>query len=525
MGSDLSRGNNSRPGGDGPPRFVSWAAVSSLPQVEKISLSDQLATNRQHAERWGGVIVEELIVPGESRSIVLFEDAARRMPAYARLRELIATRSFDVLVYLDRSRLGRKASLSMAVVELCAEAGIACYETSAPPSDLAAPGHGIDSQLVGAIKSVMAQDEITKFVKRSRSGKRGRVLSGKHVSVPPFGYMRVYDQAGVVHVVPDPDAAPAVKLFYELYLERGMAVEAIGRELSARGYVSRRGKTHWIQSTLRQMLVNRWVYAGYTGFGHVAHRKRSGDGSSPDNPGEGVTWAKAEWEPLITEDMARRAEEEMARRYRAPRAVSAVHRMSLVGVCDVCGATMVSNDSRYRRASGRKLGYVCKKRCRGGWVREIVMVDAIRSAIHALRDEAIFEAHMIETPGRVTAMQERLDRDSAALEAVRQQRKTLTLTYTRGTISQEEYEALMDELAAQLQTLERSVGELTHELAATDTAEDRRVALEELRDQGERYLDHPDLAVANRWLRGRFRLYIAANAVAAVEILPRPGLV
>src|SRR5690606_23048770 len=114
-------------------RFVSWAAVSSLPQTKKVSLEDQLRTNREHIARYGGQLVAELVVPGKSRSIVLFEDACRRIEAYARLRELIDARAFDVLIYLDRSRLGRKASLSMAIVELCHEAGNATYETENPP--------------------------------------------------------------------------------------------------------------------------------------------------------------------------------------------------------------------------------------------------------------------------------------------------------------------------------------------------------------------------------------------------------
>lgn len=65
------------------------------------------------------------------------------------------------------------------------------------------------------------------------------------------------------------------------------------------------------------------------------------------------------------------------------------------------------------------------------------------------------------------------------------------------------------------------MGELTHELAAIDTPANRRAQLEELRDYGETMLDHPDPAAANRWLRSRFRLYIRANQVAAVEVLPR----
>lgn len=513
----MSRGNNSDPR---PPRFVSWAAVSSLPQAEKISLSDQLAANRTHVERWGGVVVEELVVPGESRSIVLFEDAARRMPAYARLKELIDARSFDVLVYLDRSRLGRKASLSMAVVELCAEAGIACYETTAPPSSLDADVQAIDGRLVGAIKSVMAQDEIAKFVRRAHSGKRGRVLGGRHTNVPPYGYKRVYDEAGHVRVVVDETQAGAVRLFYELYLEHGYPVERIGHELEARSYVRRRSVRPWPQAALRQFLLNRWVYAGYSGYGHVARRKRGDGDSTPDNPGEGVTWAKAEWEPLITEDMARRAEAEMQRRRRAVRAVSSRRRLSMVAVCDMCGATEKSNGDASRVAGGRAVGYICANRCRGGGIRESVMVDAIRAVILDLRDDANLESLMVETPPNLAERQARLEQDSRTLDGLRAQRKTLTLTFMRGTITQDEYEALMADHAAQIETLERAVGELTHELAQVDTPADRRARLEDMRDYGEGMLDHPDPAIANRWLRQRFRLYVRNNQVCAVEVLP-----
>ena len=65
-------------------RWVSWAAVSSLPQAKKISNQQQLDINRQHAEKHGGEVVRELVVPGESRSIVLLETAAERIKASLR---------------------------------------------------------------------------------------------------------------------------------------------------------------------------------------------------------------------------------------------------------------------------------------------------------------------------------------------------------------------------------------------------------------------------------------------------------
>lgn len=78
-------------------RWVLWAAVSSLPQAKKISNENQLQPGREAAAKFDGSIVDELVVPGESRSIVLFEDACARIEAYAQLRQHISNADFDVL--------------------------------------------------------------------------------------------------------------------------------------------------------------------------------------------------------------------------------------------------------------------------------------------------------------------------------------------------------------------------------------------------------------------------------------------
>jgi hypothetical protein len=74
-------------------KFVSWAAVSSLPQAKKISLEDQLRTNKEHIERHGGALLAELVVPGESRNIVILEEACRRIEAYQKLYDMIEAKA------------------------------------------------------------------------------------------------------------------------------------------------------------------------------------------------------------------------------------------------------------------------------------------------------------------------------------------------------------------------------------------------------------------------------------------------
>lgn len=82
-------------------RWLLWSAVSSLPQARKVSLDDQLKLGAEHAAKHGGEIVGKLIVPGQSRSIVLFETARKKIKAYDELAGMIERREFDILAFLD----------------------------------------------------------------------------------------------------------------------------------------------------------------------------------------------------------------------------------------------------------------------------------------------------------------------------------------------------------------------------------------------------------------------------------------
>lgn len=246
-------------------RFASWAAVSSLPQAQKISLEDQLAVNRTHAARHGGVVVAELVVPGESRNIVLFEDACRRIDAYAQLKTLIDARSIDVLIYLDRSRLGRKASLSMSVVELCHEAGIVTYETDNPPARLDATQTSHDEMLIGAIKSVGAQREIQKLQERHLMGMIARVKAGNLPARVPWGWTAVYDSDGKQTIQIDQPAADAIRMMLlDWYLTQGLGTEAIAEKLTEAGIVPPNGGSRWYKSSINSVFRLLWRYAGYS---------------------------------------------------------------------------------------------------------------------------------------------------------------------------------------------------------------------------------------------------------------------
>lgn len=485
-------------------RWVSWAAVSSAPQAKKISLQDQLETNRRHVEQHGGEVIEELVVPGVSRSIVLFEDACNTIEAYARLRDLIANRSFDVLIYLDRSRLGRKASLSMAIVELCHEAGIIPYEVESPPATLDSAKQTLDAMLLGAIKSTMAQSEVMKIKERNRMGMLARARKGKHPSHPPYGYRVVYSADGTKHVEPHPDEADGIRLFYDLYVNHGLSIEEIGHRLLAAGYTPRQS-AEWSHTSLTYIRNNVWMYAGRLLFGRTSRR------------GSRVYAFDAEFEPLITPEIARAVEAEAKRRWPGSRSVNSPRRYSQVLICDACGESV--------NAKGHGIGYkspryCCRRQCRGGSIMEHVIDKALYAAIKYLVGQTDLQA-IADDDGHdeLAYEREQLATRKARLAAIAEQRERLTLAYTRDIIGLDEYEQVMTKLAGESAELNAEVEELETQLATKPDPSSRLHRLEEIRERGYAMIETDDIAEANAWLRRHFRVYIWKNRVSGVQFL------
>lgn len=490
------------------PRIVTWRAVSTEDQAERESLDYQDRLNKEHVAKWNGVIVEELEVPGRSRSIVLWEDACKTIPAYARLDELIRRKAFDILMCLDVTRLGRDRALIITTAALCERAGIRIYETSNPPLSIDGPHSTADSRLLLMLKGHISEEEVRKFSERSMFGRRARIKKGKHGGHPPYGYVRKFDDQGIAYFAIDEERAEVVRLFYDLYLNHGRSLQSICDEFNARGIMSPRSNNPWVPGNIRRFLLNCWLYAGYTSWGSYQAKTIA--------PNEYFR-TKAEWEPIISEETARRTEAILAMRAKAPRSVSSPSRLSMVARCGYCGSTILL----HMRAGTQTYAtnrFLCRKRCRGTAIGEPDMMEAIESFIISLYDTTFLESLIAETPDQHHILKERLQEAKKALDAVREQRKRLTLAFTRDAISLEEYESIMADLKTRHDTLLRSVAETEDELAAIPSAEKNRSRLEEIRDRGIEYLYHEDVRTSNAWLRENFRLIIADYSVYAVQL-------
>lgn len=504
-------------------RFISWAAVSSKRQAEEISLEDQLATNRLHAERRAGVIVGELVVPGKSRNIVRFDRAAEDVDGYyidsdgiqhdakpyKVLAELVSSKAFDVLIYLDRSRIGRKASLSMTVVGLCEEAGIRTYEIESPPADLDAVASA-DQQMIGAIKSVTAQDEIRKLTERHRKGMIGRVRKGEFPGIIPWPWKARYDESGqLAHREIQPEGKLAFDLLLDHYLNHGASARKIAGILNDAGYSAPLGGK-WGQSSVEQVIRHIWRYAGYIDFNQHGKTDRQ------------PMRVKSRWPALIDDSTAVAVDRERYERWEGRGIKASLHRFSFVVWCDVCGRRMTATTTGVKsgNATYKYKAFVCKSKTHsGGSVRSWRVEEAVEAWINHWIDNpgiAIYidgESEAAHRERMAAKVQELRDREAdlhAQIDAVDD-------AYFSGNLSKARYERQIARVESQLSATQNEIASM--EIATGDPSTDPAQQLADLRADGLAYLTSDNIERANAFWRRHIRVWIFDNNVSRITLI------
>ena len=81
------------------------------------------------------------------------------------------------------------------------------------------------------------------------------------------------------------------------------------------------------------------------------------------------------------------------------------------------------------------------------------------------------------------------------------------------------YSAQVERIKAQRESLTAELESLTAELAVARQSTHRPERLEELASHGLRMIDHPDVAVANRWLSRHVRVWVDGGKVSEIEFI------
>lgn len=497
-------------------RVAIWAAVSSLPQAKKVSLDDQLASGRNHAERHNASVVAELVVPGESRDIVLFEEACRRISAYERLKGLIDNRSIDVLIYLDRSRLGRTAALSMAVAELCNRADILLYEMESPPPTMDFVQADHSHMLIGAIKSVDAQQEIRKIQDRHRRGMAGRVEKGKMPGKVNWGYVPVYEAGKLAGYAIDEDAADTVRLIVKLYLDNGYGATHIADHLNRQGRPAPEGG-QWGHSQITFLLRRIWRYAGYAELNVYTKTNRP------------YIRAKGNWPAIISEETARRVIAERDARNPTRRSVHTVYRFTRMVYCGICGSRLHASTKRrdWTKADGTPGHYEhVSYRCPAEHVMMVErrIIKAITSFVTDINEQPEFRAAWLNQPAidNSAAIMADIDRLGAHIG-----RLTAGITkadidyYSHGALGDDtqRYHAIVSALKKQIAAAQAEITTLQDRLHDEERNSQREQRIDDIAANTLRHLEMADVRTANAWLRQRFQVTVERKRVTDIQIL------
>lgn len=496
-------------------RIVIWAAVSSLPQAKKISLEDQIRVGRDHAARYDATVVAELIVPGESRDIVLFEEACRRIEAYDRLRSLIEAKAFDVLIYLDRSRLGRTAALSMAVAELCNRAGILLYETESPLQSLEFKPADHSDMLIGAIKSVDAQQEIRKIQERHRKGMKNRVEKGKMPGKVNFGYLPQYEGGKLIGYTIDEVAATTIKLIVSLYLDRGFGALNIGDHLNRLGREAPKGG-QWGHSQVTFLLRRIWRYAGFAELNVYSRTGRP------------YIRAKGQWPAIISEEDARRVIAERKARNDTRRSVHTVYRFTRMVYCGICDSRLHAQTKtrtwmRENGTQGHTEYVVYRCPADHGMIGEKKIITAMEKFLDMLNNNDEFYSQWTAMPipdqsagiiQQITTLNNQLDKLKAGIT------KADLDYYSHGALEKDEnrYQAIVSSIKKQMTVIAAQITILQDTLHEEERNHHRKQRIDDISAHGMIYLHSTDIRTANAWLREHLHIVIENRQVTDIGL-------
>jgi DNA invertase Pin-like site-specific DNA recombinase len=251
----------------------------------------------------------------------------------------------DFLILWEGSRGSRQTNEWVRLIELCEDRGVKIfiftYERTFDPAN---PYDRADL-LELAIKSELASAETSK---RTRRAAAATAAQGRPTGRCPYGYRRRYDPATRKLVAQEEEPAEAA-VVRELFdrLRAGHSLRSIEKDFEQRGVRSRSGKVFSAQH-LRSLALS----PTYCGLRVHDPGRVSGHTLSPK-----ATFTPATWPALVERDVFLAVK----RRLTAPERVTTrpgrgVHLVSMIGLCDVCGAPLAARGTDPRRE------YVCHRR-------------------------------------------------------------------------------------------------------------------------------------------------------------------
>lgn len=244
-------------------------------------------------------------------------------PKMQELLEEVERGKYDAVLCMDLDRLGRGTMREQGLIlDTFRETGTKII-TPRKVYDLS---DEIDEEL-SEIQAFFARKEFKIITRRLQAGRKASLREGNWVfGNAPYGYQTYKDDKGYT-LRPNPDEAPIAQKIFEWYTDNNIGAFQIAHRLTEMGVPTRSGRS-WSANTVRGILHNAMVYAGYINIGRNKLNAKTIRGRHP---------------ALIDEATARLVIERIGRRELSPKKKDRELKNPLAGLvyCASCGRCMI----------------------------------------------------------------------------------------------------------------------------------------------------------------------------------------
>ncbi|MCG7317905.1 recombinase family protein [Brevibacillus laterosporus] len=322
-------------------RCAIYARVSTGLDSQKDSLESQVSFFENHIKEKGWQLVDVYADEGITGRSMVRRESLKRLIRDAE-RGL-----FDVVLIKALSRLSRDTPDTINIVRTLHSHNVEVFSSREGMID--------DEMILSVISAVNhRQSEDTSY--NISWGIAVKSREGIFHGTPPFGY----DKVKPGKLVPNPVHATTVQLIFDLYLNKGMGVQAIANYLNDELGVlpSRKNSKKWYDSSIRLILANRH-YTGDLVQGRSKVDSKDKKFLQDNGYKKRIEIDESEWivvpnqhEPLITREQFEAVQEKM--RQKAVRVFRGRGRKSLfarVAFCTDCGAGMNFKNDRHHMSA------------------------------------------------------------------------------------------------------------------------------------------------------------------------------
>ncbi|MDF3290734.1 recombinase family protein [Streptomyces silvisoli] len=245
----------------------------------------------------------------------------------------------NILGLWESSRGSRRVGEWATLLDLLEDAGVRVWVST--HRRLYDPANGRDRRTL-LEDAVDSEFESSKISTRTLRTAASEAAKGRPWGPPPYGYRRVYNPntGKLINWEPDPEEAPVIREMYKR-LRQGHSLREISQDFAKRDIIGRNGAPISPQN-LRSMAM-RPAHAGL----RVHH-------------GETV---RGTWDALVTPETFYAVQRLLTSPERkTTRNGRAVHELTMIIRCDVCGGPMAATSSGTRKKGGGYARYLCHER-------------------------------------------------------------------------------------------------------------------------------------------------------------------